>query len=317
MSAPRRVRVAAVQVTSENGQLERNLANAERFVAEAAERGAEVVLCPEFLAAGYMYEESIWRSGESRDGPTESWLRRLAKHHGIYVGASYLAAEGDDFFNTFALAAPDGSIAGRVRKESLPAWEGWFFRSCSLPKMIETKLGRISVGICMDNQTARFFRHVMAEEPDLVLMPHSAPCSPGWAALMRRSLTEIGPWYARAFGIPTILVNKAAGRSWTRVPGIPLMKMRFDFPGLSTICDSDRRVLEHLADREGVIVANVQLDPARKRRPEAPTSFFWSRPPHVFPRLFGAYFWLLEWLGARAYARSTARARAARAVAGG
>jgi len=312
MAAPPTVRVAAVQVASRDGEVEQNLAHAERFVAEAVERGAHLVLCPEFLAAGYIYDESIWRLGEPRDGATESWLRRLAKQHGIHIGASYLEADGDDFFNTFALAAPDGTIAGRVRKESLPAWEGWYFRSCSLPKVIETTLGRIAVGICQDNHTARFFRHVMTDEPDLLLMPHSAPCVPLSDGIMRRGLAEIGPWYARAFGIPCVLVNKAATRSRTPLPGIPLVRLRFAFPGMSTISDSDGRVLDQLPDREGVVVADVVLDPARKRRPEEPRSFYWSRAPHVFPRALGAFFVAMERLGKRAYARSTARPRAAR-----
>ena len=314
MAPPRTIRVAAVQVTSKDGEVERNLAHAEGFVAEAAGRGAELALCPEFLAAGYLYDESIWTSGELRDGPTESWLRRLARQHGIYLGATYLEADGDDFFNTFALAAPDGSIAGRVRKESLPAFEGWYFRSCAQSKVIDTELGRIAVGICQDNHTARFFRRVMADEPDLLLMPHSAPCGPLGAQITRHCLKRIGSYYSSAFGIPSVVVNKAASRSRTPLPGIPFARLRFEFPGISSISDSDGRLLERLPDREGVIVADVLLDPARKRRPEEPRSFYWSRPPPVLPRALGAVFVLFEHLGKRAYARSAARPRAARSA---
>src|SRR5260370_19976379 len=90
MALPRSIRVAAVQGTSKDGEVERNLAHAQRFVAEAADRGAQLVLCPEFLAAGYLYDEAIWKSGEPCEGPTERWLRRLAKEHRIHVGATYL-----------------------------------------------------------------------------------------------------------------------------------------------------------------------------------------------------------------------------------
>jgi N-carbamoylputrescine amidase len=315
VTTPRTLRVAAVQVTSKDGAIRRNLENAGRFVAEAVDRGAELVLCPEFLAAGYVYDESLWKSGEPHGGPTETWLRGLAKRHGIHVGASYLEADGDDFFNTFALAAPNGSIAGRVRKESLPFCEGWYFRSCSLPKWIDTKLGRIAVGICQDNHTSRFFRRVMVDEPDLLLMPHSAPCVPlsGWVT--RRTLGEIGPWYARTFGIPTVFANKAAARTRTPLPGVPLVRLRFDFPGMSTISDSDGCMLEQLPDREGVLVADVRLDESRKLRPEPPRGFYWSRPPPVIPRALGAFFVLMERLGERAYARNVARPSAAREAA--
>ncbi len=308
-----KLRVAAVQVESHDGAIEANLARAEPLVAEAAAAGARLVLCPEFLAAGYVYDESIWRSGERRGGPTEAWLGRLAAAHRIYLGASYLEAEGDDFFNTFALAAPDGTIAGRVRKESLPAWEGWYFKSCTLPKTIDTALGRIAVGICQDNHTARFMGRIADEAPDLILMPHSAPCMPVARSLVREGLSEIAPFYARALGVPVVLVNKARTKSRTPLPGVPFVKMPMAFPGLSMIADSDAAVIAQLPTREGIVIGEVVLDPARKRRPTVPRGY-WSRPPTKMPRFAGAFLMVMERLGKRAYARNPRRVEAARAV---
>src|SRR5687767_2497561 len=176
MNGIRTIKVAGVQVESRNFDVQGNLRRAEALVAVAAQRGARLVLCPEFLAPGYIYDPAIWSAAEPRGGPTELWLARMALQHGLYIGASYLEASGDDFFNTFTLMRPDGSAAGRVRKESLPGFEGWFFRSCSGPKVIETELGRIGIGICFDNSTARFIRRMSQEQVDLILMPHSAPC---------------------------------------------------------------------------------------------------------------------------------------------
>nr|WP_280405101.1 nitrilase-related carbon-nitrogen hydrolase [Nocardia brasiliensis] len=85
------ITVAAVQATSENGAVERNLRNAALLVREAARRGARVVLCPEFLAAGYIYRESIWESGEPQGGATESWLANCSAE---YVRARCQASKG-------------------------------------------------------------------------------------------------------------------------------------------------------------------------------------------------------------------------------
>ncbi len=307
------LRVAAVQVESHDGQIEPNLRRAEAFVAQAAAAGARLVLGPEFLAAGYVYDESIWRSGERRHGPTERWLSRLAVTHRIHIGASYLEADGDDFYNTFALAAPDGSIAGRVRKESLPAFEGWYFKGCSLAKTIDTALGRIAVGICQDNHTARFMRRIAAASPDLILMPHSAPCAPLAAALVKECLREAAPFYAREFGVPVVLVNKARTRTRTPIPGVPFLTAPFAFPGMSTIADGDGRIVDHLPVREGIVVGDVALDPARKRVPSVPRGY-WSRRPSHIPRLAAAFLVMMERRGKRAYAENPARPLAARAV---
>lgn len=314
MTRARTLRVAAVQVESRDGRTEENLARAAALVADAAGQGAELVLCPEFLAAGYVYDESIWHSAEPRGGATEQFLSRLAREHSIHIGATYLEADGDDFYNTFALAAPGGSIVGRVRKESLPAFEGWYFKSCTLPKSIDTALGRLGVGICQDNHTARFLRHMAEEAPDLILMPHSAPCVPFADGLMREVLREAGPFYARALGVPVVLVNKARTRSHSPIPGVPRLRVPFTFPGLSSITDCDARVLAQLPDHEGVIASDVTLDPALKRRPDVPGGY-WSRRPRRLPRIAGAFLVVMERLGKRAYARNPARPRAARAVA--
>lgn len=321
MSTIRKLRVAGIQFESRNLDIQGNLRRAEVQVAVAAERGAKLVLCPEFLAPGYVYDRSIWKAAEPRGGQTELWLARMARQHRLYIGASYLEATGNDFFNTFTLMQPDGEVAGRVRKESLPGFEGWFVRSCSGPKVIETDMGRIAVGICHDNNTSRFMRHVSQERIDLFLMPHSAPCirlGPlrpvgEW---QREMLRGLGGFYAGAFGVPTVMVNKAAGEdSWSPVPWVPLVQLRFHFVGQSTICDAEGNVCAQLDEQEGVVIADVALDPGRKRQPLRLPSGYWSRRPPRFPRTWAALFRVLERTGKSAYALSRSRRLAAREAA--
>jgi len=318
MSAIRMLRVAGVQVESRNLDVQGNLRRAEALVTVAAGRGAELVLCPEFLAAGYVYDPSIWDVAETRGGPTELWLARMARRHRLYIGASYLEASGDDFFNTFTLVKPDGAVAGRVRKESLPGFEGWFFRSCPGPKVIETEIGRVGVGICWDNNTARFMRRMGRQRLDLLLMPHSGPCvTLGPLTLAgeraRETLRGAAGFYAGAFGVPTVMANKAAGAdSWSPVPWVPLARLRFHFVGQSTICNADGNVCDQLDEQSGVVSAEVALDPGRKRRPPRLPCGYWSRPPARFARTAAALFRGLESAGKAAYTLSRSRRAAAR-----
>jgi N-carbamoylputrescine amidase len=297
------------------------LRRAELLVAAASQRGAELVLCPELLAAGYIYDTAIWKVAEPRGGPTELWLARMAQRHAIYIGASYLEASGDDFFNTFTLMKPDGSPAGRVRKESLPGFEGWFFRSGRGRKVIATELGRIAVGICHDNNTGRFMRGLSQEQADLLLMPHSAPCIaigplPLVGEREREMLRDLASFYARAFGIPVVMANKAAGHDTTSpIPLVPLLRLRFHFIGQSTIADAQGNVCDQLGEREGIVVADVMLDAERKQRPSPPPGGYWARiPPFLprFPRTAATLFRLLECTGRAAYSLSRSRRVAAR-----
>jgi N-carbamoylputrescine amidase len=96
-SQARPLRVAAIQSLSRAGDAEANLARAERWIAEAVAAGSELVVCPEFLAPGYVWDRAMWRDAEFRGGRTERWLSELSARHAIYLGAGYLEVDGEDF----------------------------------------------------------------------------------------------------------------------------------------------------------------------------------------------------------------------------
>ena len=318
----KKLRIAAIQVVSENGEIERNLSNATRFVEEAAGLGAELILCPEFLAAGYMYEPVIWSAAERADGPTEQWLRALADRHDVFVGSTYLEVDGDDFWNTFTLAGPGGRVVGRVRKQSLPGFEGWYFRPCSRPKVMETQIGRLGVGICQDNQTATFLNHMFDMRPDLILMPHSAP-SPDIPFGGRRvervfdhQVSRVAVRYARALGVPTVLSNKtASSHSSTTIPIAPFMRLRWRFRGHSMVCDGEGRILSTLVDQEGVVIGDVALGKAGTEAPRRRVRGYWAFSPSAFRHASALMFVTMDFFGRLAYSVSRRRREEARSYA--
>jgi predicted amidohydrolase len=56
MNRIKTIRVAGAQVESRNFDVLGNLQRAEALVEVAATRGADLVLCPEFLTPGYIYD---------------------------------------------------------------------------------------------------------------------------------------------------------------------------------------------------------------------------------------------------------------------
>ncbi|MHB1532948.1 carbon-nitrogen hydrolase family protein, partial [Acidithiobacillus sp.] len=105
---PKKIRVAAVQINCEPGEVEQNLAHAEAMVESAVKQGAGLVLLPELMPSGYMATEEIWGSAETINGNSVKWLLSTAKRFGIYLGFSFLEAEGEDFYNSFVLSSPEG-----------------------------------------------------------------------------------------------------------------------------------------------------------------------------------------------------------------
>lgn len=302
----RQLRVAAVQLDCQAGQVQHNLDHATRFIEEAAQQGAQLVLLPELMSSGYLLTEDIWNCAEALNGPTTCWLAALAKQLGIYLGTSFLEADGEDFYNTFVLVTPAGEMAGRVRKSPPASLEAYFYRAGNDPHVIDTTLGRIGVGICYENLLFERLNDLYEAAVDLVLQPAAAgrpkPFIPGdgkrFDDMIRRSV----PHYARVLGVPVILANRT-GQIQTKLPaGMPEFKS--SFPGLSMIVDADGSIKAKLAEEEGVIVADVQLDPGLKGR-EKPRRFGqrWA-----FRVPWYAFIWpLTQQKGERAYQQSVQR----------
>ena len=265
------VRVAAVQMESKNGLIEANLEHARPFVDQAAKGGARLILLPEFMPAGYIFSTAIWDGAEPKHGPTVRWLRENSRKYGIWIGTSFLEADGEDFFNTFVLATPDGEEAGRVRKQTPAGFEAFYTKSGVGPHILETELGKIGVGICYENQLTYIPQIMRGQSADILLMPHSFPT----IGQIIMSLEDLALRYARLLGIPTIVCNKS-GPWRSPYPGVPFYKSNTHFPGLTTIADSDGSVKAQLGDEEKVIIADVTLDPDRKTKNVAPCSGRWA-----------------------------------------
>jgi len=312
----RTVRVAAVQMESKNGLVDANLERATGFVDEAAQKGAQLILLPEFMPTGYIFTTAIWDAGEPKEGLTVKWLKENSKKHGVYLGTSFLEADGADFFNTFVMTKPDGEEAGRVRKQTPASFEAYFTKGDSGSHIINTEFGKIGVGICYENMLAYTPRLMYGQSVDLLLMPHSAPTPMQSFFFPRKqiefynnNLKRTAPYYAQILGVPTVFVNKC-GPWHTPLPGLPFFTQHSSFPGLSGIVDSDGTVKAQLGNEEAVIVEDVTLDPFRKADTAPQCYGHWSMKLPWTINLSR----LVEAIGGLWYSLSSERKRRAREI---
>ena len=322
----RRLRLAVVQLASENGAREANLAAATPWIERASADGAQLVVLPEFMPTGYSLDFDAWDAAEPRGGPTERWLTAQASRLGMHVGTSYLEADGDDFYNTFALAEPGGRIAGRVRKSAPAGLEGRLFRGDPGPRVIETSLGRIGVGICQESYRCMLAPSVHEAGAEVLLLPHSYPDLSESGGLEAPPGRFVAQFYARELGIPVAMVNKV-GQWRTRIPEVETT-ITGEFPGESAIADTDGEVVAELDGRAGFAVAEVWLDPERRRVPSVsctgpfvdaltlggPLRRFFTRMQIRAVQIFGLD--TLESRSIRIYDQHPERAARARAAAG-
>lgn len=309
------VRVAGVQMESKNGLIKANLEHAAGLIEQAAEKGAKLILLPELMPVGYIMTRAIWDAAEPKEGATVKWLKENSKRLKVWLGTSFLEADGADFFNTFVLTTPDGEEAGRVRKQTPAVSEAYFTKGDMGPHVIDTEFGKIGVGICYENLLCYLPQMMYHQSVDMMLLPHSAPtptqsflCPRKYVEFYNNSLRESAQRLAHLLGVPAVMVNKY-GPWQTPLPGL-LPTQDSSFPGLSTIADSDGTVKAQLSDKEGVIVEDVTLDPSCKT--------------HTLPQCWGRWSLKVPWqnklwqaveaFGRLSYSFSSERKRRAREI---
>jgi N-carbamoylputrescine amidase len=265
----KQIRVCAVQMDSVFGDIEGNIAKIEAFSADAAGRGAQLILFPELAVSGYNLTEKVWNYAEKADGETVSKLCAIAEKYGLYLGTTILEHDTSDVFNVFYLIKPDGTVAGKVKKNPPISVEAYLFCNEDNSHIIETPLGRIGIGICGENLFYDRLKDFHDNKVYIVLQPSAAAYSQAKFPFTRRDirvfcdmLKRLVPLYGRALGVPVVMANRC-GRLVTMLPGGFPPQDTF-FAGQTAIADGSGNVAERLDQEEGLIVADVSYGAPEK-----------------------------------------------------
>lgn len=177
---------------------EKNLATAERFCAQAARQGADIVVLPEMFCCPY--DTGVFMEyADAQGGPVFSGLRDIAKALGVYlIGGSLpeLDARGA-LYNTCFSFDRQGNRIGRHRKAHLFDVDikgGQYFKESDVLTpgseitVIETEFGKVGVGICFDIRFAELSRAMQRRGAKALIFPAAFNMTTGpahWELLFR------------------------------------------------------------------------------------------------------------------------------------
>ena len=283
--------VAVIQSESKAGMVEKNLEHAYYLAEEAAQAGARFILFPELMPSGYITDRNCWDSAEPFDGPTVQWLKHTAMDLKIWCGTSFIEVEGKDFYNTFVLAGPEGSIEGKVRKQWLAAHEFFCTTSFKAPHIIETDFGKIGVAICYEGTIRRLMEELKEARVDLVLLPTADPV-PEFAkddnpTEWDHDLRDTAVLWASVLGVPALLANQA-GLWVAKMPGL-LPNQDSSFRGQSAIADYDGSLVAALDQEEGIALGTVHSNPLGSNTGEVPRYGRYCKPMPFFSRVYQVF----------------------------
>jgi predicted amidohydrolase len=153
-------------------------ANRERVadaVCHAVSLGARIVVLPELVSSGYVFEDraEAAASAEPTDGETLTlWVRLAADHQIVIVGGFCEQAASGEVFNSAALIDP-GGLRSAYRKAHLWDAENLLFSPGSTPRpVVSTAYGRIGMLICYDLEIPEWVRIPAMDGAQLLLNHH-------------------------------------------------------------------------------------------------------------------------------------------------
>ena len=174
--APRKVRLAAVHFRPQRDAVgERtpmgNCRLFEPFIAEAGRQRADLVVLPETLTY-YGLGTSYVDAAQPIPGPATDYFGALAKQHNVYIVAGLLERDRHLVYNVAVLLGPDGKIAGKYRKVTLPRGEieGGLAPGSEYP-VFETRFGKLGIMICYDGFFPEIARQLTANGAEIIAWP--------------------------------------------------------------------------------------------------------------------------------------------------
>ncbi len=254
---------AAIQIDSQSDK-SLNLSKAGDCIDEAAARGASLIGMPEMV--NYIGdEEGELENAEHLDGETISLFSRKAKEHQIWLhcGSIFEKIENSDkLFNTSVLLSPAGEIVARYRKIHLfdvDVKDGPSFMESKTKKsgsdvvVAQTELCNIGLSICYDMRFPELYRIMMLKKAQIVFVPAEYTLATGkdhWEPVLRTRAIE--------------------NQIYIIAPAQIGIKPGFPTYGRSLIIDPWGNVIAKSSDREGIIMAEIDLNYLESVRKQVP-----------------------------------------------
>jgi nitrilase len=179
------------------------------LAADAAKRGAKLVLFPEAFVSGYPSGLDFGarigiRTPKGRDdfrryfesaievpGPAVDFIAQVAAENAIHLVVGVIERDGGTLYCTVLFFAPDGRYLGKHRKLMPTAMERliWGFGDGSTLSVFDTDIGKLGAVICWENYMPLLRAAMYAKGVEIYCAP-TADGRPTWLSTMQHVALE-------------------------------------------------------------------------------------------------------------------------------
>jgi 5-aminopentanamidase len=268
--------VACCQLAPVFGDPAANRELAADAVRRAAGQGARVVILPELISSGYVFQSQAEARAcaETADGPTVTLWARLAAEHQIVIVGGFCEDGGGELFNSAALVDP-GGLRCVYRKAHLWDEESlWFTPGHAAPPVVATRFGQMGVMICYDLEFPEWVRLPALDGAQLLCAPTN------WPAFPR-------PDGERPAEIVRVQADAAVNRMFIAACDRTGTERGVDWVGGSVIVDADGWPLAEATGAAGpvTITADCRLDSALDKTTGPRNDVHADRRPGLYRRV--------------------------------
>ncbi len=171
------MRITSIQLDIRDQPKGQNLADAVKMV-EAAP-ASDLLVLPEIWTVGFFAFDRYKAESESIDGEVVTALRELSVKKKCYLHTgSFVEKDGDDYYNTSLLLAPDGEIAAQYRKIHLFGYQSEERRILTAGTDVticETPFGVMGLSTCYDLRFPEMYRMMVNRGATIFLITSAWP----------------------------------------------------------------------------------------------------------------------------------------------
>lgn len=163
------IRIAIVQFYITHLDPEKNFQRIERFMKQASDEGANIVVFPEDCITGSIFGDlSKLDQGQSNKMRFQTLAK---KYHIDVVTGSSMEGTDEGNFNTSYYINAEGEVLGMYRKNHLYPSEYKFLSPGTEAPVFETAYGKVGIVICWDMLFPEIFQRLKAQGVQMIFCP--------------------------------------------------------------------------------------------------------------------------------------------------
>ena len=270
----RDIKIAAVCMHSEVGEVEKNLDRTEAFVSKASDTGADIVCFPELSISGYILKDPEAVYSQSKSEEIIARLLQMAQLKQVVIIAGMIEISGDETRPHISqvVAGPEGLI-GLYRKTHLSPQErehyeaGRHIETFSLKDMI------FGIQLCYEAHFPEIATVMALRGASIIFMPHASPRG--------TPKEKIKSWLrhlrGRAFDNALFVVacNQVGGTG-----------AGLSFPGGAVVLDPAGQIIaRYEEDQENMLLAELKKEALQEMREHRMRYFIPNRRPELYDEI--------------------------------